>query len=182
MPAVTEFWLIRHVPADTQGRVTGRRDVGLLPIDRAPLRQGFDRIVASPARRCMQTAALLLPGQPCDSDARLHEQDFGLWEGADPAGVPVLGTLPLPALAEHRLKGGESFADLCTRCWPALEAMASGGRVAVIAHAGTVRAALALALGAVPAGLAFGIAPLSLTRLTASPGGWSFDMVNGPLP
>lgn len=182
MRAVTEFWLIRHAPADTQGRVTGRRDVGLLPINRAPLALAFDGIAVSPARRCVQTAGLLLPGQPLHPDARLWEQDFGRWEGADPAAVLDLGPLPPPALAAHRPEGGESFADLCARSWPALEALATGGRVAVIAHAGTVRAALSLALGHVPAGLAFQIAPLSLTRLTATPGGWSIDMVNGALP
>ena len=45
-----------------------------------------------------------------------------------------------------------------------------------------LRAALALALGAVPPALAFEVAPLSLTQLRAAPGaGWSIGAVNwGP--
>lgn len=39
------------------------------------------------------------------------------------------------------------------------------GAVAVVAHAGVIRAALALVLGHVPGALAFEIAPLSVTRL-----------------
>lgn len=58
-------------------------------------------------------------------------------------------------------------------------ALTTGGRVTVVAHAGTVRAALALALGSVAPALAFAIAPLSVTRVTALPGGaWSVGAVN----
>ena len=64
--------------------------------------------------------------------------------------------------------GGESFADLCARIAPALARLADGGRVTVVAHAGTVRAALALALGAVPPALAFEVAPLSATSVRLS--------------
>ena len=64
---------------------------------------------------------------------------------------------------------------------PALGDLAGqGGRVAVVAHAGVIRAALGLALGAPARGLAFQVAPLSLTRLVALPGGaWSIAEVNG---
>ena len=56
--------------------------------------------------------------------------------------------------------------------------MALAGVTAVVAHAGTVRAALARACGSVPAALAFQIAPLSLTRIIVAPGGWSVACVN----
>jgi alpha-ribazole phosphatase len=39
------------------------------------------------------------------------------------------------------------------------------GRTAIIAHAGTIRAALAMALGTIGPALAFSIDPLSITRL-----------------
>lgn len=51
--------------------------------------------------------------------------------------------------------------------------------MAVVAHAGTIRAALALAMGNIPAAISFQIAPLSLTRIVALPGdGWSVAEVN----
>ena len=49
----------------------------------------------------------------------------------------------------------------------------------MIAHAGTVRAALAWATGSVPGALSFQIAPLSLTRFHVGPQGhWSVAEVN----
>lgn len=179
---VTEFWLIRHAPAQTDGRLAGRRDVPLVPLDLEPCAERVDRVIVSPAQRCRDTAALLFPDQSPLAEDRLWEQDFGAWENTDPSTLPDLGALTPAALADHRPRDGESFRDLCDRTWPALSEAAAGGRVAVVAHAGTVRAALSLALGSVPAGLAFQIAPLSLTRIAASPGGWSIEQVNGPLP
>lgn len=182
MQQVTEFWLIRHAPAATGGLLAGRRDVGLVSRDFGPCAGAVDRVIASPAVRCVQTAAALFPGHEVPTDPRLWEQDFGAWEGCDPAALPDLGPLSAEALATHRPGNGESFADVCARVWPALDDCATGGRVAVVAHAGTIRAALARALDRPAAGLAFQIAPLSLTRITASPAGWAISLVNGPLP
>ena len=81
------------------------------------------------------------------------------------------------SLADHRPPGGESFADVCARVAPALAAL-PGGRTAIVAHAGVARAALALALGSPGLGLAFEVAPLSLTVLRRHPGGWSVACVN----
>lgn len=178
--------VIRHAPALHGGRMAGRRDVpadlsDAVALDwaRAALaRAGVERAISSPAQRCVATAAAL--GWAAPSDARLWEQDFGAWEGVAFADLPDLGPLEAPALAAHRPPGGESFADLCGRVAPALNGIAAGGGcVAVFAHAGVVRAALALALGAVPPALAFEVAPLSLTELRALPGGgWSIARVN----
>ncbi len=182
LPA-TEILLIRHAPARTGGRLAGRSDV---PADLpgaaalAALRAGvggLDRLVVSPALRCRQTAEAVFPGLPATADARLWEQDFGAWEGADPASLPDLGPLSGAALADHRPPGGESFADVCARVAPALAAL-PGGRTAIVAHAGVARAALALALGSPGLGLAFEVAPLSLTVLRRHPGGWSVACVN----
>ena len=54
------------------------------------------------------------------------------------------------------------------------------GTTAIIAHAGTARAALAMVIG--PAALSFSIAPLSLTILTRTPGGWAVEAVNRVAP
>ena len=112
-------------------------------------------------------------------DARLWEQDFGAWEGMAFDALPDLGDLSRDALAGHRPPQGESFADLCARVTPALQDIAQTGDSVIVAHAGVIRAALALALDTIPGALAFEIAPLSLTELRFLPGyGWSIGSVN----
>ena len=182
----TQMTLIRHAPALTGGKLCGRTDVAADCSDtagiaclRAALGQPA-RLITSPARRCRQTAASLWPdlADPAQ-DARLWEQDFGDWEGCAYGDLPDLGPLRPEDLARHTAPGGESFADLCARVAPVLHHLATGGDTTIVAHAGTVRAALALALGAIPAALAFDVAPLSVTRLIALPGGsWSVACVN----
>ena len=174
----TEIMLIRHAPALAEGRMAGRRDVDADCSDAlafAALRGAVgavDHWRVSPARRCVQTATMLWPDLAVPEDARLWEQDFGAWEGVAFAELPDLGALSVQALAAHRPPEGESFLDLSARVTPALqEVSALGGRVAVVAHAGVIRAALGLALGAAELGLAFQIAPLSLTTIIALPGG-----------
>jgi len=181
-----ELLLIRHAPVLADGRLAGRRDVAAVLPDAAVLAAvralagPVDRVIASPARRCRATAAALWPEAALVEDARLWEQDFGAWEGLPFADLPDLGDLAPAALAGHAPPGGESFADLCARTAPALEAWAAlPGRSALVAHAGTVRAALALALGAAAPALAFRIDPLSLTRLQPCGGqGWAVGGVN----
>ena len=41
----------------------------------------FDRIVASPLRRAMETAGAVARGRPMEPDSRLMEMDYGAWEG-----------------------------------------------------------------------------------------------------
>ncbi|SLN55615.1 bifunctional RNase H/acid phosphatase [Roseivivax jejudonensis] len=179
--------LVRHAPADHGGRLTGRRDVpACLPPDAAldAIRRAIAgaRIVASPARRCRETAAALAGGVDVPVDARLWEQDFGTHEGVPFADLPDLGPMSRVALAAHRYPGGESFLDMAARVAEPLSEFAAevrnGARIAVIAHAGTVRAALALALGDPADALGFEVAPLSVTRLTCWPGGLSVACVN----
>jgi alpha-ribazole phosphatase len=182
----TELLLIRHAPALTEGRMAGRRDVAADCSDTAALVRlrealgAVDHRMVSPALRCRQTA-MALWSETVEVDARLWEQDFGAWEGMAFADLPDLGALSLLDLAARRPPRGESFLELSERVGPALEDLAErGGRVALVAHAGVIRAALGLALGAAERGLAFQVAPLSLTRLIALPGGaWSIAQVNG---
>jgi alpha-ribazole phosphatase len=71
---------------------------------------------------------------------------------------------------------------MVARVTPALAELAAlaidKGPVAVVAHAGTVRAGLALALENNPAALTFEIAPLSVTRPRCLPGAFSVVCVN----
>lgn len=174
----TELLLVRHAPSHPAGKLYGRTDVAADVTDAAAiaaLRQEagpIDGWVSSPALRCRQTlAAIWDDASGVTEDPRLWEQDFGDWDGLSHADVPDIGALAPAQLAAHRPPGGESFRDVCGRVQPALLEWIGhrdGGRLAIVAHAGVVRAALALALkGAgrdAPAmALSFEVAPLSLT-------------------
>ncbi len=186
MTQMTELLFMRHAPVADASLMTGRRDVAATVPGADPMRKitamfgAIDAVVSSPAMRCRQTAQAIFPDRTIEFDERLWEQDFGEWEGIAYASLPDLGPLDRAELAAHRPLGGESFGDLTRRCRPALEEIAQrGGRVLVVAHAGTIRAALSLALGDEAAGLAFEIAPLSLTRVKAlGEGHWSIAEVN----
>lgn len=178
--ATNELLLIRHAPVAEPGRLCGRTDPPAHVPGVAALRArlaGVERVLTSPARRCRQTADALWPGRAIPDDARLWEQDFGRFDGARLGDLPDLGPLPLAALAAWRYPDGESFLDMAARVRDVIEAP-SEGPLAIVAHAGTVRAALGLALGDVARGLAFEIAPLSLTRLRRYEGGLSIVQTN----
>lgn len=172
--------LIRHAPVIADGRLAGRRDVAADCSDAAALTwlrgaMGAGAVWASPALRCRQTCEAL--GLRPRYVPALREQDFGLWEGERYDALPDLGRLSSEALAAHRPPEGESFDDLCARVQPVLAALDADA--VVLAHAGVVRAALALVVGA--RALSFAVAPLSLTRLRRAGDGWAVDFVNrGP--
>ncbi|APZ52410.1 histidine phosphatase family protein [Salipiger abyssi] len=187
-PDRNELLLIRHAPADHGGRLCGRRDVAaILPEAEAlaPLRDWLAEcreVVTSPALRCRQTAGALFPDRELPEDPALWEQDFGAHDGLRFDEIPDLGRLSRTDLADHRPPGGESFADMAARLRPAFamlsERARQGGPLAVVAHAGTVRAALGLVLGELPVGLGFEVAPLSVTRLRCFEGGVSVVATN----
>ena len=187
-PETNELLLIRHAPADHGGRLCGRSDVpALLPSEPelTPLRgwlSSCSSVVSSPAKRCLQTADALFPERSVVTDDRLWEQDFGAHDGLPFSELPDLGVLDRETLAAQCPPGGETFAAMVTRVQPALMALAgrarSRGPVAVVAHAGTARAALGLALELPSAGLGFEIAPLSVTRLRCHDGGLSIIATN----
>ncbi len=169
--AATELTFIRHAPVIGDGRMYGRRDVAAdcSAVDtfealRASLPQ-FDTVYCSPALRCVQTLKSLLPeARPILVDD-LWEQDFGDWEGVPYSELPNIGAMDGADLSAFSPPNGESFDDLCARVQPVLN-RAKPGRALVMAHAGTIRAALSVALGGVPTALRFDIANLSVTRLS----------------
>ena len=170
--------ILRHAPSLAGGLMAGRRDVPAdcgdapaLARQRARLTPG--QVIASPALRCRQTAAAL-ELTPERLEAALWEQDLGAWEGTDPALLPDLGPLPPDALARHRPPGGESFNDMAARVIPVLRALERD--TVIVAHAGTVRAALSMVVGA--AALSFAVAPLSITVLRRAGDAWAVEAVN----
>lgn len=171
--------ILRHAPPLTGGRLAGRTDVEADCRDRAALdavaaRIGTGmRVISSPARRCLQTAHALGLA-PERHELALWEQDYGAWEGLTYAELPDLGPLMPDALARHRPEGGESFLDMAARVQPVLEGLETD--TLLVAHAGTVRAALALVVG--DAALSFSVAPLSLTMLRRAGTAWAIEGVN----
>lgn len=179
----TTLWWIRHAPVvDNGGLVYGQGDIEADCSDPAPF-AGLARVlprdavwITSQLRRTRETAeaigraGLALPDLAIDPD--LAEQDFGDWQGQNRDEIHARSSdwrrfwlCP----AETAAPGGESFADVMARTRRAVDRIlaAHGGRdVVVVAHGGTIRAALGHALELSPAAaVAFHIDNLSLTRL-----------------
>ena len=191
---VTRWWWIRHAPVPNRARrIYGRSDVSADIGDAA----AFAAIAAglpegalwitSQLTRAKQTAAALgaalaargvtIPEPLIMPD--FCEQNFGDWQGKTYAEIaesadggnhkfwiaPAAATPP----------GGENFVAVMARVAAAIEAVqkAHGGRdIIAVAHGGSIRAALALALDLAPEGaIAVVTDNLSLTRI---------DHVDGP--
>jgi broad specificity phosphatase PhoE len=196
---LTHLQLLRHAPTEAtrQGRFAA--DEELDPPGRAAaaaiaagiLTPPADLVLASPARRCRQTAELagLIPA----IDPALAECDFGAWEGRSFAEVAAQAHtltdawLRDPDAAPH---GGESLRRFSARVSEWLDqltgATGSERRVLAITHAGVIRAAVTHALGAPLASFwKLSVAPLSVTELLHADGGWSlrcFSAAVGPPP
>jgi alpha-ribazole phosphatase len=127
-------------------------------------------LVSSDLRRAIQTAEKLArkSWQKTEPTKHLREQNFGDWEGKsyDQAGAAIEAFWRDPALSVA--PNGESFAQVCDRVGRYVTAASKSGQheFIAVAHAGAIRAALALALTLPPSmALRFDVAPLSLTRI-----------------
>jgi alpha-ribazole phosphatase len=192
------FWLLRHAPVLTPpGLITGQMD---LPADTTSPAERFrmlastlpvpDLHVQSGLLRTRQTADALmeagLPLPPPQTEPRLREQHFGTWQGQTWTGIhgeaTECGFWEAPATTAP--PGGESFAGVITRTRDALNEFCTrtdAGHLLLVIHAGSIRAALAVALDLSPAAtLRLCIDPLSLTRLdwNGCDAGWSVRSVN----
>ncbi|KIZ47291.1 MULTISPECIES: histidine phosphatase family protein [Rhodopseudomonas] len=180
------FWLVRHAPVAGPRGVIHDSDAPADVSDAAAFAALRARLpaaapsFASPSRRTMQTAAAL--GLRPVADPRFAEQHFGAWTGrrhddlASELGAAYLAFWSAPA--DNRPPGGESFADQIARVRDGLAAL-PGGDVILVVHSGTIRAALAIALGLAPEpALRFVIDPLSVTRIDRLAESWRVVGVN----
>ena len=183
---MTQFWLIRHAPVDGPHGVIHDIDAPADVGDTAALLRLRSLLpkthvaISSPARRARDTADAL--GLVAGFDPAFGEQDFGRWTGRTHEDIRREFEAAYDdfwhAPATNRPPGGESFVD-ADRAGEVRDRGAAAGDVIVVAHAGTIRAALAVALDIPPdKALSFVIYPLSLTRLDRLDNGWRVVAVN----
>jgi alpha-ribazole phosphatase len=199
----TRWWWVRHAPVTQDGGcIYGQSDLDC-DCTSEDVFNGLERFlpheavwVTSNLRRTHQTAQAILarrrretPPAPLVAP-ELAEQHLGEWQGRNR--VEFFGARTPRAdsywfgPSHERPPGGESFEDLVARVAPAIERIndAHRGRdIVAVAHGGTIRAALSLALGMPPqVSLAFAIANCSVTRIDhlrlSGGAGWRVAMVN----
>ena len=183
---VTRWWLVRHAPViGVNGRVYGQDDIeadcgdeaefrhlaGLLPHDAVWL--------VSHLRRTHQTASAIFAARVTATvpapiiTSELAEQHFGDWQGMTYADLEALRGADYLRFwhspASERPPGGESFEDVVARVGGAMARITAehaGKDIVAVVHGGTIRAALAIALGIEPErALGFSIDTCSVTRL-----------------
>ena len=141
--------------ANAAGELLGRRDPGLDAtgeVQAAAIGRALanaDRVVASPLRRCQETAAAI--GLPVETDERFIELDYGVLEGTRVADVPAATWAAWRADTAWRPDDGESLDDLAARVWAALADLleeAATRDVVVVSHVSPIKAAVAWAIGA----------------------------------
>ena len=149
------LYLVRHgrTAANAGGRLLGRADP---PLDAAGEQQAraiaealpeIDRVVSSPLRRAIDTAAAL--GVEPEIDDRWIELDYGELDGAELASVPADLWDRWQRDPAFRPPGGESLAEVGRRVREACDELASEAAdqdVVVVSHVSPIKAAVAWAL------------------------------------
>ncbi|MGB0670515.1 MAG: histidine phosphatase family protein [Rhodospirillales bacterium] len=186
---VTPWYWIRHAPVrGHKGRLYGQMDLPADCSDTAPFDALAPRLpddalwLVTPLRRTRETLAALAaarsraglkaPNKP-EAIAAFAEQDFGQWTDATWDEMRARDPEAYARFWEHPIEsappGGESFKAVIDRVAAGIETattLADGRSVVCVAHAGSIRAALAVALDLpLDKALATQIDNLSLTRL-----------------
>jgi alpha-ribazole phosphatase len=173
---LTRWFWVRHAPAiDPEGRLYGQRDVDCDTSDTTSF-VGLARMLpknamwlATPLSRTTKTAAAIraagLAAPEPVIEPLLMEQNFGDWQGQIRADVTKY---PLWISAPHtKAPNGESFVEVYERCRAGIEkwtAEWAGRDIVAVAHGGTIRSALGVALHLSPElALAFSCENLSVT-------------------
>jgi broad specificity phosphatase PhoE len=205
----TRLWWVRHAPVAHGGRIYGQTDLSCDCSETALFTGLTEKLpraavwVISNLRRTHQTAAAIIraglpgpqpiPGPDAIMMADLAEQNFGEWQGLTYDELQHSRAADFHrfwhAPADEAPPGGESFKSVIERVSAAIHRLVGahpGRDIIAVAHGGTIRAALALALGLDPeASLAFTIENCSITRIDRVDGsgmghGWRVVTVNRP--
>src|ERR1700731_3386749 len=179
----TRWWWVRHAPVrEDGGCIYGQKDLGCDTSDRVVF-EAVGKILprdavwyASSLKRTHQTAEEIWAAgfarpDNMQPEPALAEQHLGEWQGMNRAAF--IASRPIGshwfADIDEPAPGGESFMDLYNRVRGAIERISAeqaGKDVIAVAHGGTIKAAIGLALGNQPEkGLAFTIDNCSVTRL-----------------
>jgi broad specificity phosphatase PhoE len=160
---VTRLFVIRHALAASPNdhRLPGL-DGALLPEGRAQARLAAHRmrdfapsaVYSSDARRARETGEIIAAACqiPLEVNAALGEIDFGIWAGRTYADVVAADPAARAWFIDPSTRappGGESLAVAAERVLRVIHALAHGDgeRMAIVGHAGSLRLALAQALG-----------------------------------
>lgn len=182
--SILRFYWLRHAPpVNPQDLCYGQMDIGVDLSDDAAFEQQAKQLppnsvwLASPLGRTLKTAEKLAAFHEnaktitIATDPSLMEQSFGRWETRSRADLrndpDFIAYRKSPETI--RPPEGESMNTLASRVIPAIDALVTanrkkGGDFVMVAHGGTIRAALHHATGMAMADtLRLGVAPLSLT-------------------
>ena len=198
----TRFFLIRHALVEPSARAIlyGNMDVALCDLamrEEAALYRWLAARLPAPARwfvtnlsRTRATAAAIFaaghPQSALETEPQFAEQSLGDWQGIPHDALPaLLSHTPHPFWPHHgeeKPPGGESFREVLARVGGALERIADaleGQDVVIVAHGGSIRAALAHAMDLRPdQALNFSIRNLSLSRIEKHGADWRVVSVN----
>jgi alpha-ribazole phosphatase len=199
---MTRFWMIRHALVAENARATlyGIMDVELCPHTLAAQRPSYAALaqalpnpaawIVTPLSRTRLTAQAIMAagydGPTPTVEPGLIEQNLGAWQGLPHAQIPAKLTLPAhpfwPVSGTERPPGGESMAEVITRVGVTMERLARSygdQDVVIVSHGGTIRAAVAHALGiGADNALHLSVQNISLTRMERLDEGWRVVCVN----
>ena len=146
-----KFYVARHGETawNAENKICGRTD---LPLTERGIQQAkllaekmadipIDRIIASPMIRAQQTAAAVseVKDIPVETDPRLIEQNFGIYEGKDRKDP---GYLANKRLFAYRYPGGESQMDVAHRVYSLIEELKEkypNENILLVCHGGVCR-------------------------------------------
>ncbi len=182
MSDVTRWWWVRHAPVvNGEGMIYGSSDIDcdvsdtahfkalaqVLPKDAVWFTSHLTR--TKKTAQAIAGAGLDFPEPIVEED--LGEQNFGDWQGlswnqmmkADPETYNIYWSDP----TRNRPPGGESFADQIARTGVVIDRLGEqhkGRNIVAVAHGGTIRAAMAVALKLEPEqGMAIRVDTLSVS-------------------
>jgi broad specificity phosphatase PhoE len=169
------LWMIRHGETEwsAAGRHTGRTDIALTPdgerqstaLARHFNGRAFTLVLCSPLRRARETCRLAGYQDVANVTDDLLEWDYGAYEGRTTSEIRT--EVPDWSIWTGPVPGGETIEEVSGRADRVIQrATASGGDVALFAHAHILRVVTARWLGLPPdAGRLFALSPASMSML-----------------
>lgn len=146
-----KLYVTRHGETvwNVENKVCGITDVELTEKGREQARAlaervsgcGISRVIASPLKRAQETARIIGSryGLPVETDLRLTEQNYGIYEGVNGRDEGFLGNKRCFA---YRYPGGESMMDVAHRTYGLIEELKGKSpdrAVLLVCHGGVCR-------------------------------------------